>query len=780
MRKFFFILMMLCASLVGLTQNLIQGSVQQGATPNSININFLPNYNSAAGEYVNYLSLSIAIPTASAAGVTPSLSMTGTFTGMAMVPAIPFTYTAGSETIWSWVYSSGPTSMTWAKDAAFTGATITLNGGTGSTLVKLVDFTNFTPSGGANSNTLFNIVTNKPPFDATNYASMFYALAQANGSTTGTYGNGDQFAQTSLAINMGVCNGSPNAGTVSGTSPICIGATTTFTSNGDAGGSWSSTNTAVATVNATSGAVTAVGAGTTNIAYTVNGCSPASSFKALTVSANVNAGTVSGNSPLCIGNTANYSSNGDEGGSWSSTNIAVATVNATTGIVTAVGTGTTNITYSVNSGCGSPVSAFKTLTVNPNLNAGTVSGSSPLTVGGTTTFTSNGNAGGAWSSSNTGVATVNATSGLVTAVNSGTTSISYTINSGCGSPLSASLPLTVNAPTNVGTVSGTSPLCIGASATYTSNGDAGGSWSSGNTAVATVNGTTGAVTAVGAGTADITYIVNSVSAFKTLTVSGNVNAGTVSGASPLCIGATTTYTSNGTSGGGWSSTNTAVATVNATTGAVTAVGAGTTNITYTVNTGCGSPVSAFKTLTVNPNVSAGTVSGTSPLTAGGNSTYTSNGTSGGTWSSSNNAVATINATTGAVTAIAAGNTNITYTVNNGCGNPVSAFAVLTVNAAEVHYIQGSVQQGASPNTVNVNFVPNYASAADEYVNYLSISIAVPTASATGVNPTINMTGPFTGMNLGYTAQVHPQWPGPRMSPSQVQLSASLEVMAHPK
>jgi uncharacterized protein YjdB len=745
MRKFFFILMMLCASLVGLCQNLIQGSVQQGATPNSVNINFLPNYNSAAGEYVNYLSFSIAIPTTSAAGITPSLTMSGPFTGMSMVPAIPFTYTAGTETIWSWLYSSGPTTMAWSQNTAFTGATITFNGGSGAAPVKLIDFTNFVPSGGANSNTLFIVVTNKPPFDATNYTSMFYAIA--GGSSTGTYANGDQFVQTNQSINLGICNPNANAGTVSGTSPLCIGATTTYTSNGDAGGIWSSTNTAVATVNATTGAVTATGAGTTNITYIVNGCSPNSSFKTLTISGNVSSGTVSGSSPLCIGNTANYISNGDEGGTWSSSNTAVATIDAISGIVTAVGAGTTNITYTVNSGCGSPISALKSLTVNPNVNVGTVSGTSPLTVGGTATFTSNGTAGGTWSSSNTGAATVNASTGLVTAVASGTTNISYTINSGCGSPVSALLSLTVNAPTNAGTVSGTSPICIGATTTYSSNGDAGGSWNSSNTAVATVIAGTGAVTAIGTGTTDITYTVNGVSAFKTLTVNANVSAGTVSGISQLCIGATTSYTSNGTSGGSWSSTNTAAATVNATTGAVTAVGAGTTNITYTVNSGCASPVSVFKNLTVNPNVSAGNVSGTSPLTVGGNATYTSNGTAGGSWSSSNTAVATVNATTGAVTAVGAGTTNITYTFNSGCGSPVSALAALTVNAAEVHIIQGSVQQGATPNSVNFQFLPNYTNAADEYVNYLGIAISIPTASATGITPTLNMTGPFTSMTL---------------------------------
>ena len=112
---------------------------------------------------------------------------------------------------------------------------------------------------------------------------------------------------------------------------------------------------------------------------------------------------------------------------------------------------------------------------------------------------------------------------------------------------------------------------------------------------------------------------------------------------------------------------------------VTALTAGTTDITYTV-TGCGGPVSAFKTLTVTPNVSAGVISGTSPLCLNGTATYSSTGTTGGTWSSSNSAFANVNPTTGLVTTVAAGSCNIIYTVSAGCNAPVSTQFALTVVA----------------------------------------------------------------------------------------------------
>ena len=90
-----------------------------------------------------------------------------------------------------------------------------------------------------------------------------------------------------------------------------------------------------------------------------------------------------------------------------------------------------------------------------------------------------------------------------------------------------------------------------------------------------------------------------------VTVNPLPDAGTISGGLFVCTGSTTTLTSSVT-GGAWSSSNTAVATVNATTGVVTGVGAGSSIITYTVTsaTGCGTD-SKTKTVTVGDLPNAG-------------------------------------------------------------------------------------------------------------------------------------------------------------------------------
>ena len=101
---------------------------------------------------------------------------------------------------------------------------------------------------------------------------------------------------------------------------------------------------------------------------------------------------------------------------------------------------TCNIIYTITGGCGGTVSAQQTVTINPNAGITSVTGTTPLCIGGTATYTANGvvlsGGTGAWSSSNPAVATVSA-AGLVTGVSAGTCNIIYTITGGCGGTVSA-------------------------------------------------------------------------------------------------------------------------------------------------------------------------------------------------------------------------------------------------------------------------------------------------------------------------------------------------------
>src|SRR5207244_8896940 len=95
-------------------------------------------------------------------------------------------------------------------------------------------------------------------------------------------------------------------------------------------------------------------------------------------------------------------SDGSGASTWSSSNNAVATVGAGTGVVTGVIAGTLNITFTLPTGC------FVTtpFTVNPTPAA--ITGVPNVCVGSTRTLT-DATSGGTWSSSNPGFATVSGT-----------------------------------------------------------------------------------------------------------------------------------------------------------------------------------------------------------------------------------------------------------------------------------------------------------------------------------------------------------------------------------
>ncbi len=220
----------------------------------------------------------------------------------------------------------------------------------------------------------------------------------------------------------------------------------------------------------------------------------------ITVLGTPSAGTINGLTAVCMGASPTYT-NAVSGGTWSSTSTGMATINATTGVLTTLAPGNTTIQYTVNNGCNTSVASLL-ITVNPLANAGTVSGASTLCAGAQANFTTNSSVvtngttiTGVWSSSNTAAATVNASTGVVTGVAAGTANIIYTSTTPCGTA-TASAAITVNPVLTAGTVSGTGQLCIGSTTTYTSNGSAGGSWSSLTPSVATVNAATGVITGV--------------------------------------------------------------------------------------------------------------------------------------------------------------------------------------------------------------------------------------------------------------------------------------------
>jgi uncharacterized protein YjdB len=142
----------------------------------------------------------------------------------------------------------------------------------------------------------------------------------------------------------------------------------------------------------------------------------------------------------------------------------------------------------------------------------------------------------------------------------------------------------------------------------------------------------------------------------------------------MCVGTASVFTDPVT-GGTWVSSNTSVATIDGATGHIVAGAAGTTTITYTTGAGC----VTTQTETVNAAASSGTIYGhTTVIVADTTTLY--DDIPGGTWTSSNTSVATVDTFSGLVTGVAAGTALISYTVDNGCG-PVSGTYPMTVSTS---------------------------------------------------------------------------------------------------
>ncbi|TDO25362.1 gliding motility-associated-like protein [Sediminibacterium goheungense] len=216
---------------------------------------------------------------------------------------------------------------------------------------------------------------------------------------------------------------------------------------------------------------------------------------------------------------------------------------------------------------------------------------------------------------------------------------------------------------------GIQEICIGSN-TLLSNTTAGGSWSIDNPSIASIDAS-GKITGIAAGKTVASYNKTIgtcvVSAPLAITITGPPTASPITGASTICEGLSTTLNTT-TPMGNWSSSNSGIASVDAS-GKVTAIAPGSTIISYVATNTCGTST-LTKSITVNPTPNIQSITGPTELCAS-SKIVVSNNTTGGTWSSSNPAVATINAN-GEITGVSEGNSTIQYSVTaSGCSNQSS-------------------------------------------------------------------------------------------------------------
>ncbi|MBX2905665.1 MAG: gliding motility-associated C-terminal domain-containing protein [Taibaiella sp.] len=456
----------------------------------------------------------------------------------------------------------------------------------------------------------------------------------------------------------------PVAGTISGPTVLCAGDTMMLTTTGT-GGIWTVTPITVATISPT-GRVTGVGGGTATVSYTVtNSCGVAGAGWTITVNTLPTVAPITGPSTVCETATIALSCT-TPGGTWTS-GSANATVSSA-GIVTGVTAGTATISYSVTNMCGT-VTTTKVITINPAPAVSIITGPSSVCVGDTMTLSISAT-GGTWSSTATGIATIG-TSGKVTGVTPGTTTISYTVTNSCGT-IAATKVITVNPLPTVSAIVGLSSVCVASVITLTCS-PTGGTWSTPGSAVSV--STTGDVTGLAYGTATVSYSVTNmcgtVVATKVISVDTLPIMGAITGPDSVCAGSTIALSAT-PAGGVWSSTATGVATVSAG-GVATGVAAGTTTISYTITNSCGT-VASSSVITVNPLPTVSVIVGSSSVCVGLTITLTCT-PAGGVWSSVGTATVS---PTGVVTGVSGGTATISYTITNSCGS-ITATKPVTVN-----------------------------------------------------------------------------------------------------
>jgi len=427
---------------------------------------------------------------------------------------------------------------------------------------------------------------------------------------------------------------------------LCIDEETSITSN--ASGTWESTDESVATINET-GVIKAIGPGTARFIFTnsLSGCQSDASSQIV-----VNPRpTVTFAGPLSVCKQEQTSISPSNGGTWTSSDVSVATID-NNGIITAQGVGTVTFTFTLaSSGCPSLVSDILTVLDPTSI---TLDGSNEICVDETTNFSPS--TGGTWISSNNDIATIS-NDGEVTGVNPGIVTFTFQSDTGCASDESVEITIQ-GEPTT--TFTGTTDLCIGGVSGVSSSAD--GEWYSSDETVATVD-ENGLITAIGIGNAEISFTSDATGCTSILADLINVSGSpviTIEGPQEICIGDQTYM--NPANGGSWISSDNSVATIS-NSGVVTGMSPGKVAFTYfNSSSGCASAASDSITVMPRPSVF---VSGDNTICIGTETTLSPS--TGGTWTSDNDNIATVT-NSGVVTAVSQGIVRFTFVSDAGCSS----------------------------------------------------------------------------------------------------------------
>lgn len=496
---------------------------------------------------------------------------------------------------------------------------------------------------------------------------------------------------------------------------MCLNGSAVLTASGAITYVWSPG----ATLSATTGtSVTATPAATT--VYTITGTTTATGcVGTTTATVTVNPlPTIGGTLSVCVGNTRQLtgSATANATNPWVSSNTTVATINST-GLVTGLVAGTTNITYTNSNGC--QVTQVFTVFPIPTVVANDVSvcttGTVNITASGANTYT--------WSPGTS----LSATTGSSVTFTPGTTT-TYTVTgtdvNGCTNTDPVTVTVLANAPI---VASADVTICNGAMTNISASGGVSYTWNQGlgagqNFNVSPTTTTTYTVTGTDAsGCVGTDQVIVTVNPLPTATISGTASV-CQNGTSPVVTfngaGGTAPYTFTYTINGGGNATvvsnGAGVATVNAPTGTVGTFTYNLVSVQDASSTTCSQTQAGSAIITVNPLPTA-TISGTASVCQNGTSpvitfngasgtapyTFTYNINGGGNTTVVSNAagVATVNAPTGTVGTFTYNLVSVQDASSTSCTQAQTGSAIITVNPLPTATISGTASVclgGTSP------------------------------------------------------------------------------------
>ena len=542
------------------------------------------------------------------------------------------------------------------------------------------------------------------------------ALVQAitNGIDTITYSLTNTCGTTTQNYLLTV--GKPIVGITTGQNVICKGYSTNLYNDAVVGGgSWSSSDPKIATIDA-NGRVSGIDSGSVNIIYTMtNSCGDSSALFSMTVQNALPIQQIVGDTILCKGQIETFT-HPISGGKWISSDTSIALIDSVLGTVTGIKDGLDTIKYVIQNTCGIDTIQLQ-LIVGPPI-VGTYTFKNPMCVNDTIILTNNtrGATGFQWIISDPTVARLlNVNTDTLYGVHYGKTSIFYNPTNTCSQFNFHETSLTVLDTPHIAAVQGVQHLCLNSSLQF-SESTKGGFWSSADSTIAFISNS-GIVDGSAVGNTNIRYKVTDNNGCSNVIVSPlRIDTlpilPSITGNDTACFGRTTAlvnaYNNNGQWKGIWTSNDTSKAQVDSLLGIVSGKKVGQTKISYTVTDGNGCYKSVDTAIYVNPIPAVATITGNDSVCINSAIKLADN-TLNGVWYSDASNIATIDSVKGVVTGVFSGTANISYKVT-----------VLGCDSTTVH-----------PINVNINNVAEISGVSNMCL-YANTLLKNPTQGGTGI------------------------------------------------